>query len=107
MKLLLLILLVSCQTGQQTLTVEQCSPFLKFEEEADGREIVIVEDSACWCRKYFYGKNRIGPAVGESDPVRRPLQYCQNMIGNPPKDYAALSVFLESVRQRIIRSEVQ
>lgn len=105
MKLVLLLLLAGCQTSK-TLTVEQCSPFIKIEPreiitEAGAAEIqdaVNLEKSACNCRSYFYGVNRIGPTSGVT---RKPLAYCHQMLGNPPGDYGKLSTFLESVRQDI------
>lgn len=101
---LVMLVAVSCQSSQSNLTVEQCTPFMAFvdvEINGEVRSMVEPADSSCWCRGYFYGKNKIGPKTGESTPVRKPLAYCQNLVGNPPADYAEMTTFFESVRQKI------
>lgn len=104
--LLAMLIITSCQTTSRTLTIEQCSPFMAMvpvevvtdHGGTETRNMIDPDRSACNCRQYFYGKNKIGPISGVT---RKPLIYCHQMMGNPPKDYAQLATFLESVRQDI------
>lgn len=101
--LILLMTLVSCLSScrgipnpNRELVIEQCGlTFAKF----DNGEIDL-KNSKCECRQYEYSLNYMGGLPGTT--VSNPVEYCQKMVGNKPKEYLKLVNFLGDIRQDIL-----
>ena len=105
LKLLPLMTLVSCLSScrgvpnpNRDLVIEQCG--LTFAKFPNGE--INLKDSKCECRQYEYSLNYMGGLPGTT--VLNPVEYCQKLVGNKPKDYLNLVNFLGDIRQDILGS---
>jgi hypothetical protein len=103
MLLILLTTLVSCLSScrsvpnpNRELIVEQCG--LTFAILINGD--IDLKASKCECRQYEYSLSRLGAIAGTT--IKHPVEYCQKLIGNKPKEYLKLVNFLGDVRQDIL-----
>lgn len=103
LKLLPLITLVSCLSScrgvpnpNRDLIVEQCGlAFAKFENGE-----IDIKNSKCECRQYEYSLSYMGGVPGTT--VTNPVEYCQKLVGNKPKEYLKVVNFLGDIRQDIL-----
>lgn len=88
--------LTACRSTLEHVS-EQCSPFIEFIDE----KTVDVDQSKCFCRKYKFSMNYVGPLSGTSED--KPLSYCNKVVGF--KKYAETATFWELVRREISKDE--
>ena len=101
--LLLLTTLASCLSScrgvpnpNRELIVEQCG--LTFAKLPNGE--IDLPNSKCECRQYEYSLNRLGAIAGTT--TQNPVDYCQKLVGNKPKEYLKVVNFLGDIRQDIL-----
>ena len=100
-RLIALMILLSCHSCRtlpdpaRSLVVEQCG--LTFHIDSNGK--IDEQLSKCECRQYEYSLDYMGGVAGTT--TKNPLQYCQKLIGNKPKEYLSLTNFLGDVRKDI------
>lgn len=103
--LALLMTLTSCLSScrkipdpNRSLIVEQCG--ITFRKFPNGDIDPLT--SSCDCREYEYSLNRLGAVPGTITTY--PLEYCQKLIGNKPKEYLKLTNFLGDLRMDLINA---
>jgi hypothetical protein len=79
---LLMFLLLSCR--QESITVEQCSPYM-------------AEEELCFCRQYRFSPEYVGPVKGSERDM--PLSYCHKVVGFTATDYGKVASYWEQVRR--------
>lgn len=101
MKLLILLILVSCQSVPTSIETNQCSPIHRYVKDSDNVEWINVSKSYCLCRKYRFSVESVGPIGGS---WRLPLKECDKVIGWAPSEYVTVREYWESVREEVERS---
>lgn len=112
MKLLALLILVSCQSFPQKdrkLVFEQCGVIHAYEnveisrDGAPSAELIIdMRKSTCRCRRYKYSLVFVGPIADSSQD--RPIEYCDRLIGSNPENYKAVTDFIQDLRADLDRA---
>jgi hypothetical protein len=60
---------------------------------------IDLQESKCECRQYEYSLDRLGAIAGTT--VKNPVEYCQKLVGNKPREYLKVVNFLGDVRRDI------
>ncbi len=87
----LLLLLTICLSG--------CGHIMDIPERKDHERCVVKIDlNGCFCHLYRISPEMVG-RVPESKTVKKPLEYCQDLIGNKPSVWVETVLWIEEFFQ--------